>query len=484
MKAATVLPALAMAALLAAPGTARADLTADQAKTLETQLHDWMASLVKPALDVGERPVQVSPEGDHYRLLLPLPEILSAMGFLEPGVQLSMTAKPMDGGRWALEDLRFPSPLRVQVPSKGPDGKPMQMPLEISVATQEYHAVFDPSYATTSSFDTAVTGTRVVTPVSTTTIAKSTGHSVWQPTLDGRLNVLAETGSDTTEAKATTPDGGTLVTTVAKTRTSLSIKGVSPGALATLVRSISALVPTLGGPQDKLTPPQRELARAVVFSLRDMIGGAEVTQTLEGMKVNGGGHTGTLAKISAGGAWATTDGKLELSGQMEFAGLDSPEVPKGLYRDYLPRKLTLKPRVSGIPSNDVIKLALRAIDIEAKDMPKLQQDAIALLAAGPLELAIDDLVLDMGAAKLAANGTFDIASPTDLTGDAEITVTGLNTLIKRANTAPELKDMTPVLIFLKGIGKQDGDDTTWTLAYEDGKFTVNDTDMSAMIPKK
>jgi hypothetical protein len=177
-----------------------------------------------------------------------------------------------------------------------------------------------------------------------------------------------------------------------------------------------------------------------------------------------------------------TDGKLELATEISVEGVDSPEIPKGIYRDYLPRKITLKPRISGVPSEDLVKLLLRAIDSDANDLAELQEAAMGLLGAGPLEIAIDELGIDLGRASLAGTGSLDVASVTDITGEAEINLKGLDALIKTANTTPDLKQIAPVLIFLKGIGKQDGDATVWNIAYQDNNITVNDTDLSALMP--
>jgi hypothetical protein len=484
MAAQYLLPALVAAGLLTAPGGARAQVTADQAKSVETQLRDWLAGLVRPALDVGERPVLVEAEGDHFRMRLPAPDVAAKegaakAGIVPAGLQLSWTARPMDGGRWALEELRFPSPFSLTMPAAA-GGKPMTT--NISATTQDFHAVFDPSFATTSSFDSALTNFRTTSPQSTTTVAKVTGHSVWQPAGDGRINVLGESGSDRIDVSAQAPDGGKVSYTIDKSRLSTNLKGVAPASLAMLARSIAALAPTIQDKQDTLTAPQRELARAIVFAARDMIGGAELGETVEGLRFAAAGHSASLRKLTVGGTLGAPEGRLALAADIAMEGLDSPEIPKGLFRDYLPRRVTLKPRVSGIPSEDVVKLLLRAIDSDAKDMESLQADAIGLLAAGPLEVALDDLMLDLGPLKLSGNGSVEIAGPTDISGDAEITVTGLNALIKRANTAPELKELAPVLIFLKGIGKQDKDSTVWELAYDNGSFTVNDTDMSALMP--
>ncbi len=469
-----------------------ADVTAAQATDLEAQLRGWMASLVSPALDVGTRPVRITADGDHFNVELPAPDILASAGIADAGLSVKLKAKPLDSGRWALDDLVIPSPLKLTAP-KGmvPDDKAAvagatsvdpSPSITVTSTSQQFHGIFDPSFATTSSFDSVATGLRVEGGNSVSTTAKSVSHSTFQPATDGRINVLSEGSSEKSSNTVTPKEGAPFTYTVEKSSSSSRVKSVSPATLATLVRSVAALAPTLPGTKDTLNPQQRTLARTIIFSLRDMFAGLESSQTFEGMKFTSGGHTGSVAHAVLGTKAGVTDGKLELATTVSMDGLDTPEVPSGVYRDYLPRKITFNPRISGVPSEDLVKLMLRAVDSDANDLAELQGAAMALLGAGPLEIAIDELGLDLGRASLTGTGSVDIAGIADITGEAEINVKGLDALIKTANTTPELKQAAPVLIFLKGIGKQDGDTTTWNIAYQDNNFTVNDTDLSALLP--
>jgi hypothetical protein len=478
-----LLPALAVAGLYAftAPAYA-ADVTAAQASDLESQLRGWMAGLVSPALDVGPRPVLITADGDHFNVELPAPDIVAAAGIAAPGLSLKLKAKPLDSGRWALDDLTVPLPLKLTAPKgTGPDVNGDQS-MTITAESQQFHGIFDPSYATTSSFDSIVTGMKVAGASSVSTTARATSHSIWQPAGDGRINVLTESMSEKSSNKITNDKGQDITYSVEKSASSAQFKSMAPASLATLIRSIAALVPTLPGTADSLSPAQRTLARNAVFAIQDMIAGVEATSKMEGIKFTAEGHTGSIARASFATKGGIDDGKIQAVNEIAVEGFDSPEIPKGVYRDYLPRKISLKPRVSGVPRDDLIKLLLRAIDSEAKDLPELQEAAIALLGAGPLEIAIDDLAIDLGKASLSGNGSLDIAGLNDITGEAEISVKGLDALIKTANTKPDLKQIAPVLIFIKGIGKQDGDATVWNIAYQDNNITVNDTDLSALMP--
>ena len=243
------------------------------------------------------------------------------------------------------------------------------------------------------------------------------------------------------------------------------------------------LLPTLPATRDSLTPDQRTLARDAVFALRDLAGGVQGRQRLEGARVQGGGFDGSLDNLDAGFKLGVDDGKLLLTCDVSLAGFDSPLIPPGFVRDHLPRQIVLKPRISGVPRDDLVKLMLRAIDSDQADMTELQEQVLALLGAGPLEIGLDEVSFDLGKASLHGTGALDIASPIDITGEAEIAMEGLDDLIKQASLAPEAKQAVPTLIVLRGIGRQDGTRTVWNITWQNGKVMVNDTDLSGLVPK-
>ena len=103
-------------------------------------------------------------------------------------------------------------------------------------------------------------------------------------------------------------------------------------------------------------------------------------------------------------------------------------------------------------------LVNRLIDSDGSDATSNnRRDGLDLLRKGPLAIGLDDLSLDMGPAKLHATGSVQVASasPDDITGQAAIEVAGLDALIQQTSAVPMAAQAAPVLIFLKGIGKQD-----------------------------
>lgn len=460
-------------------GQARADVTPAQAAELAEQLRAWMAGLVSPAVDVGATPVAVTAEGDHFTLTVAAPALLEANGILRPGVVASLKARLLDGGRWALDDLALPSPLTFTLPA---NAKAAGGAVSLSAAAQDFHGVLDPSFATPSTFDSSMTDFRIDQPSSSSQSGRSTSHITLQPAGDGRIDIATQGAAEQVRSHFKSAGGPSVDYTIARSSSAATLKAVSPAGLASLIRGFSALAPTLVATHGSLSPEQRTQARAIVFALRDLFAGGAGDAALEGIAFSTNGHVGTLEKASFGATMGSADGKLQVGLALGLEGFASPEVPSGVFQDYLPRRISLKPRISGIPGEDLIKLVLRAIDSDAADLPDLQDDAMALLGAGPLEVGVDALVLDLGRASLTAKGSLDYAGPADITGEAQISMLGLDALIRRANTTPEIRQIAPVLVFLKGIGRQEGEQTVWNVAYEDNKVTVNDTDLSALMP--
>ena len=492
-----LLPVLALTGLLAGglSATARADdTTPAQAADLQAQLRSWLASLAGPAIDVGPQPIQVKPEGNHFLLSVLVPEALAQLGALPPGLTETVKATPLDAGRWALDDLTIPNPLVFKLPAepapaktakdkpKTPAPKPVPQTFTLKFDSEQFHGVFDPAFTTTSSFDSKMMGLHVIAPTSDTTTASVSSHISFEPVADGRIDVVGVGDTTTSTTNLQIPDSPPIRYTIDSTHSSGRIRGLSPANLAALIRSLTTLMPTLPGTEDSLKPDQRTLARSAVFALRDLLNDGEAKQTMHGLKINAAGQNASVNQVVLGTRMGVDDGKLQLLTMVSLEGIDSPQIPAGVFRDYLPQKISLKPRISGVPADDLIKLILRAIDSDTSDMADLQEAGIALLGEGPLEVGIDDLEIDLGRAGITGHGSIDVAGPADITGEAEIAMMGMDALIKRANTTPEIKQIIPALLFLKGIGKADGQTMVWNITYQDNKVMVNDTDMTAMLP--
>jgi hypothetical protein len=267
---------------------------------------------------------------------------------------------------------------------------------------------------------------------------------------------------------------------------------VAPGEVAPFLHAVMDLAPVgiaaarHGGDQadpSKLSDENKASLRAALTALAGLMGGFDEHVTLENPRLSGSGMSGKLTKMVSGLSVGAPDGRALIRFDLTLDGLDSPDIPAGVYRTYLPRHIAIAPRVGGVPSADLRDLMLRAADSNGDD-PLLEVQASALLAKGPLAVGIDDLSLDFGPATLRGKGEVRFSAMDHYEGEAHFVATGLDELIKQANKVPELREAAPVLFMAKGMGRQDGGQTIWDVTYHDGKMLINGNDMSDMMPGK
>jgi hypothetical protein len=465
-------------AIMAAP-TARAQpVTQDQAKALETQLRSWVAGLISPKIDLTTMPIHILPDGDHYRLEQPIAGTWGTTGITITGAPITASIKPLAGNRWAIDNLLPPSPLTVKLTGEKPE---RNGDLTQTVDKQEMHAILDPSLATTSSYDLKMAGiTRVIHTamgMQTDTIARATAHGVMTPK-DGKGMSLQSESTLEGYASSHPASNGTPITIAAdRVHTSGVIEQFSFSRMGEVLRVTSA-IGVLGKDHSLAT---KALAQQLLLALADLFVSADGETTVDGLHVDANGHATSVKKVTVTTGFGAPAGKADLHLKLSADGIDSPDISSP-FREYLPHHVAISPRISGVPKATLVKFLQDAID--NRDSPRAdgRQAMAKLLKDGPLTLGLDSLGLDLGPAVLAGTGKLDVTSPTEVSGEADIHMTGLDALIRKVNTVPQLRMAATVLVFLKGLGAQDGNDTEWAIKYADNKLTVNDTDMSSMIP--
>lgn len=471
-------------ALLVAPAAARADPVADAA-ALQGQIDAWIADLLGPAREPGAPTVRVAPEGGGLRVEWPIAGVLGQSGWTLIGEPVTAMVRPLEAGRWAIDSIRLPSPMRAE--RKGGDADEPRS-LAMTIADQAIHGVLDPSFATASFYDGTwrdyATVVRFDDGTQVTHFDRAVMHGGWEPLGEGRGTVDGETRIDNLSVVTDLPATGRVVLTAASARGSGRMESVAASRVGAAFRSIVGLLPTAmiaGGSSslpDQVSDDDRARLRTLLQALTDLLGGTQAETVLERLSLEAPGGSGTLARFSVGGHAAAPGGVLDAAIRIGFEGLRSSLVPPGAMRDYLPRRFVLATRVSGVPVNDVLALLQRAAEMD--DPSPLADEALSLLGRQPVTIGLDELVLDLGPAVLKATGSVNIAAADDIQGQTVVVATGVDALIRRAMTVPDLKAVAPMLIFLKGLGQQKGNVTTWTVTYADGKAQVNGTDIGAL----
>jgi hypothetical protein len=504
--AALALGALALGGGLAG-GARAAEVTDQQAATLETQLRAWLASVFGPHLPLGERPIHLAARGDHFALEVPISGPVGGTMAIVQGGPVTASLLPLEGGRWGVEKLSFPSPLRIAV-AGGIDGV-----WTATVQEQEQHGVVDPSFATTSVWDGTLHGYqslwRGAEGEHKTDAANVVAHGAWQPVTGGRVDFSHESTSDLITMTSTNRTNVVASFSAARMHLTARADGLAPDRLppiaqaAVLVasQSLAALAELeAGAPEHSeaaweakaealLMEPQTHAAlEAALEAFGELLGGASEAATLENVHVHAVPEGGppvdaAFRKLAIGLGLSAPAGRLRLQTHFAFDSFESASLPPGKLREYLPRHIAFSPRIGGLPAQAVMSLLRVALKSNGQD-PQLEEQANALLENGPLAVGMDDFTADFGPATLAAGGEMRVTGPSRVAGEAHIAVRGLDRLLRDVTADPDLQQAAPVLIFLKGIGQQDGPETVWNLAYSDGHLIVNGTDMTQMMGGK
>lgn len=488
---ATVL--LAATAITPAARAQTAPVSAEQAKVVESNIRAWLTAQIGTAVDVSALPLQVIAEADSYQLEVPFGGKFAGGAVDVSEGRVTLRVKQLDDHRWSIEDFRLPSPWTFSVDKSLQDASKEGLSgMTFKIDNQDTHGVLDTSLATTSTLDTKIKGYAVTVQgkqgPQTTRVDALTSHMAWQPTPDGLLTMTGQSTLDGYTAATVLPDGQKLAIDVGHLRASMTANGVAMAGLGTMIHSAAALVASAqamkasGAPTpDGIPEADKATVKTLVKALGGVLGALTTDTAYEDVKVDVGGQGGSLHKLSIGFDMAAPKGRAEIAWRIGLEGLASPMIPAGVYRDYLPRRIALTPHIGGIPKQDLIDLVLKAID-DPDLADNFMQVASGLLEKGPLMLGVRDIALDLGPARLSGGGGVKVASVDDFSGAGEFRATGLDELIKRANSTPELKQAAPALIFLKGIGHQEGKATVWKIRYAGDKLFVNDNDMSAMVP--
>lgn len=481
-----------VATLLAAPHAQAADVTPDQAKALEGQVRSWAQGLLGPDARLADRPVQVTPEGDHYHLAFPFKV---TRGLTPDTIMLTGSARPASGGRWTIEDVRVPSPssftAQMRIPPKAGQTTPeppIPVDYTVTIGKQENQGIYDPSFATPSTFTTSLQELKVIATSALTdqltTAKRVSGVNILRPSGTERADLTVDSTVEGYALSSKIGDNQKVDFAAGKARVTGEVTAVSRDRIAQL---IPALVRLTGGVAPGLPKPgaasagapsvDPQLVRTLVASLQDFASELALDETIDGISVHYGASGGTASQLRIGIGAKSDNGLMQAHMDLGLDGLALPDMQLGKMADLLPRKIALRPVLSGLPTQQLIQLlATRANSNDAGPPPEFA----ALFARGGVSAGLESFAFDMGGANFAGMGAVMIDSPQQMTGQAQVTATNFDGLMQQANSIPELAGAVPLFVFAKGIGRTVDNRLIWDITYRDNKLLVNGTDLSAM----
>jgi len=206
---------------------------------------------------------------------------------------------------------------------------------------------------------------------------------------------------------------------------------------------------------------------------------------IDDISVSGSDATAVkMNKVQLTTIGAAPDGKLDAREEITVDGLTVDGAGMGAAGALIPHHVVFTPHVAGLPLDDVTAVIEQYIDNPDANSSVIDAAFAQMVAKGPIHLSIDQLAFDMGPAAIESTAVLDVTSPSPAANEitADIKATGLDDLMKLLSADPQLKQGVALVVFLKGVGKQDGNTVTWHVVSKNGHLLVNGTDMSQMIP--
>jgi hypothetical protein len=306
-----------------------------------------------------------------------------------------------------------------------------------------------------------------------------------KPTGDGRLD-LAEIGSIEGLAFHLTIDGMPLEFTADRANATIATGGIPIdrivglwGALLDLRRwAVQALAAP--GSDEKMEPPLLDaatlehlqgLARGLAESVR-------IEERYENLQVVTAEIRAGLGHFGIGFGGHQDNGQIATYLDLELEDLSLPEAVAARAGGIGLRKFTFRPRIAGIDATALTDLALAGMD-EHGNSGDWQQQAQRVFGPDGIRLSIQDLELDVGAARAVGAGSVIMTQSGDFGGQATIRSFGLEPLIAKLQKNPDLAQTVPALRFARSLGRPAGDnELLWEISIQNNDVLVNGIDLA------
>lgn len=455
------------------------------APVLQQQIRAWFASLLGTAVPLPEPPLEVTADGDQYRLSLPLVDLTG-----RPSDVITAMLRMLSGGRWSLDQVRLPSSGTFTVPPQSNPSDPDTMEVAFSIGEQSSRAVIDPTLATRSTLNAEfrdiewrMSGNG---EEQEQTFDRATFQVMLTPGADKRLDLQQEATVSGLEATIQDKDGTETGVEIRRIRQSMRLQGVNRDRLDQAwgaIKSMAAEVAkqpngTSGAPvsADAMRPHLQTLIEA----LRDFAERIEGEETLDDLafEVPQSGRV-TLDQLRVGFGAEAPDGKLHAWVDVGLEGPSAADLPPTLAK-YMFTRLAVRPALAGVSTERLFKLLSDAASGSA-DEAKLEADATAMLSEGGASIGLDALSIELADLRIEGSGKLRLLTPGQPGMEGRLSATGLDALMKEAGKDPDLQIAMPFLAIIRGLGRAEGDRLVWDLAVTKSQALVNGVDVMRMF---
>jgi hypothetical protein len=463
----------ALFAFLAAstPLAAQTQPSPGDAATLETQLRNFFVNLIGPDQPLPPLPIQVTPDNAGYRITLPIqtPAVV-------PEGQVSLSVRPLGGSRWAVDGLQVPPAL------SAPPA------FNYSLGEMKVTGTVDLDLATASSMSVDLRNLMYTMQsddgAQTQVIGRYTGNATLTPSGVNQIDLRQSGTFDNWRSKGTMKDGSTVDVAIRQIKDESAITGIDTAAYGKIVSIVrQAIAGAMTDGLDDLTDDQREGLRDFIGAVRNAFTAIDGQQTVDDIRVTVAalGETRVRqARIGFGGR--APGGKLRTWLDLAVEGISSPALPPEMAR-FVPSRVELRPVVEGVPMDGLKDLALAAVEPNA-DSAVLLSNLMALFAADNVTLGLERMSIDLAPLQLEGNGRFRMLAAGQPGVEAHVSAAGVDALIAQANTDPLLQQAQPVLVMLRGLGRQDAGRIVWDISAREGQVMVNGVDVTALAGGK
>lgn len=472
----------AAALLLGGVPAHAADATQAQASQVEAQIRTWLTGLLGPSIPVPARPVVLTPAGDHYDAVVRF----RAAGPNQTEITTTATAQPLDGGRWNITGIKTTNPVRFTIDMPFPADDPakpdatINVPVTYTIDTtgQEGTILYDPTFATPSTTTSSIKGATVTTtgaPMSSMArIGPASSVATMRPAGPDRVDIAIDGTMQDYQTSTGTPDTGPVEIGFKLVRVNMGMTGISRTRSTVLVQTLAtAIGQILAAPSG--TPPKvaPELSKQLLVALQDIASEMTLDEDFEGFTVKAADMNAQLARAKIGFDAKSDAGLLQARMDLGADGLVLPDMGLGAAMDLVPKRVSLRPFVSGVSIAALTRI-VQSMDEKNDPAP---QDIAALFSKGGIVTGLESMSLEMGGATIAGQGKMTFTNPQKFTGAGQFTADNFDALVEKISNVPEAAQAVPVLAMVKGLGRTVDKKLVWNISYDGSKLLVNNVDL-------
>ncbi len=456
---------------LAAP-LARAQTSTLDPEAVKSSLEQFLSIATFGTVAVRDQGAAVTRSGANYQVRLPLD------GFSAPAdAAVNAVAHPTDQGLLDVTSMTFPSAGTVETARA--NGSPA--PIAYSIGHQAITAKVDPGLTMPSSYAADFKAIRLLS---------EQGEQHGEQTIDrysingtvsadsGGLLTLASQGSGTgLRFIGHGPNGFASDVAIRASAGHFSVEGldrVQGTRLLTALRAIPAVGKTSDQPPG-LASDQRQALRAIVDATGGLLNRVEAEEILEDIRFAAGTGTaagsGTVRRLRLNMTGDAVAERLNTQFGIALDGISSSAL-SAENAEFIPHRVDLKTNLSGVRIGPLMML-LRAATDPGMDPATLLAQAMTLLADPQVRISIEALSFDSGPLQIKGSAKVVPRPDGQLGADIHIAASGMDKLLARTQSQPNLQQVIPMVLLAKGIGRPDGENLIWDISLGGGPMIVN-----------